>query len=86
MVKIGKPIPVILIIILTMLSLHTNLYQINAQIIGSSGKRIIEIHANYAIVRDELYIPEVTVNLTQHIPKQYSNELFMVKAYDEKGG
>jgi hypothetical protein len=85
MMKIGKPIPVILIIILTMLSLHTNLYQINAQIMGSSGKRIIEIHANYAIVRDEIYIPEVTVNLTQHIPKQYSNELFMVKAYDEKG-
>ena len=83
--NIEKSIAIILIITLMTLNLQLNLYQANSQNTGSKGQRIIEIYSNYAIIKDELYIYGVEVNLTQHIPKQYSNELFMVKAYDENG-
>jgi len=75
------------IIALTMMLIiqFTLIVNVNSQGVCSEVNRIIEINENYAKIRDEINISGVCVNITEYIPKQYSNMIFIVKAYDENG-
>ncbi|MEM3542109.1 MAG: hypothetical protein QXZ54_03165, partial [Candidatus Methanomethylicia archaeon] len=74
----------LLIILITIIQVASTI-KTYSQEVNSEVNRVIEINENYAKIVDEINISWREVNITQYIPKQYSDTIFIVKAYDENG-
>lgn len=74
----------LMIVLITIMQVASTI-KTYSQELNSEVNRIIEINENYAKIIDEINIPWREVNITQYIPKQYSDMIFIVKAYDKNG-